>query len=94
MLEGILPFESSVVRVGGRSKSVALKQKNPNPTLTLTPEQPNPNPNPKPTSNPKGGAQGEEPAAVTRSEARPPHGPDQERAAQPERRDTPRQGQG
>ena len=33
VLEGILPFESSVVRVGGRSKSVALKEKNLQPLL-------------------------------------------------------------
>ena len=33
MLEGILPFEPSVVRVGGRSKSVALKEKNLQPLL-------------------------------------------------------------
>jgi len=33
VLEGILPFEPSVVRVGGRSKSVALKEKNLQPLL-------------------------------------------------------------
>ena len=48
MLEGILPFEPSVVRVGGRSKSMALKEKNLQPLLEARRARPNPTPNPNP----------------------------------------------